>query len=251
MAGHSKWANIKHKKAAADAVKGKVFSRIAKEIMVAARLGGGDANANITLRTLVQKARAVNMPSDNIDRAIKRGTGEIAGAQVEEIIYEGFAHGGVAVIVQVLSDNRNRTAAEIRNIFTKHGANFAGAGSVMRTFKRRAHFVIDAADITEDRLIEVVLDAGADDVTREGEVFEVVADPAHFGPIAEALQKAGIKTQSGEITLLPELHVPVTAKDQASSLLRFIQALEDNDDVQNVYANFDMSDELMKAVSQG
>jgi YebC/PmpR family DNA-binding regulatory protein len=251
MAGHSKWANIKHKKAAADAVKGKVFSRIAKEIMVAARLGGGDPNGNITLRTLVQKARAVNMPTDNIDRAIKRGTGEIAGAAVEEIVYEGFAPGGVALIIQILSDNRNRTAAEIRNIFGKHGGNLAAQGSVLRSFKRKGHFVVGKDDATEDRLIEVALDAGAEDVKAEGDVFEVTCEPNQFPALTEALAAAGIKTQSAEITMLPDLYVPVTNKEQAAALLKFIGALEENDDVQNVYANFDMSDELMEAASQG
>ncbi|MBW7909583.1 MAG: YebC/PmpR family DNA-binding transcriptional regulator, partial [Kiritimatiellae bacterium] len=166
MAGHSKWANIKHKKAAADAVKGKVFSKIAKEIMVAARIGGGDPAANISLRALVQKARGVNMPSDNIERAIKRGTGEMDGLVFEEILYEGYAPGGVSVIIQTLSDNKNRTAAEVRHAFSKHGGNLAGAGSVLRNFRRRGYFTIPAELVEEDRLLDIALEAGAEDVQR-------------------------------------------------------------------------------------
>lgn len=247
MAGHSKWANIKHKKAASDAVKGKVFSKIAKEIMVAARTGGGDPNANITLRALVQKARGVNMPADNVTRAIKKGTGELEGAAMEEIIYEGYGPGGVGLVVQTLSDNKNRTASEVRNVFSKNGGNLAGAGSVMRSFKRRGLFVVSAEGVTEDRLLEVGLEAGAEDVKREGDVFEVLCEPAQFGSLSDALTSAQIKTESGEITMVPETYVPVTDPAQAAQLIKFVQALEDLDDVQNVYANFDIPDELMEA----
>jgi len=248
MAGHSKWANIKHKKAASDAVKGKVFSKIAKEIMVAAR-AGGDPSANITLRALVQKARGVNMPMDNITRAIKKGSGELEGAAMEEIIYEGYAPGGVALVVQSLSDNKNRTASEVRNVFNKNGGNLAGAGAVMRSFHRRGLFVVAAEGVTEDRLLEVALEAGAEDVTREGDVFEVLCEPAQFGALSDALTAAHIKTENGEITMIPDSYVPVTDKTQAAALVRFVSALEELDDVQNVYANFDIPDDIMEAVS--
>jgi len=250
MAGHSKWANIKHKKAAADAVKGRVFSKIAKEIMVAARQGG-DPSANITLRALIQKARGVNMPADNIDRAIKKGTGELEGQVLEEIIYEGFAPGGVSIIVQSLSDNKNRTASEVRHAFTKHSGSLAGAGSVMRGFKRRGRFVLAAAAVNEDKLLEVALEAGADDVQRDGDFFEVVSEPNQFGAISDALAAAGFKPESGEITMIPDNYVPVNDKAQAAQLLKFIEALEELDDVQNVYANFDIPDDLLEDAAKG
>ena len=248
MAGHSKWANIKHKKAASDAVKGKVFSKIAKEIVVTARSGGGDPASNITLRTILQKARAANMPNDNIERAIRRGTGEDAGAAMEEIIYEGYAAGGVALIVQTLSDNRNRTASEVRSTFTKYGGNLATQGAVTRGFKRKGQIIIRAESVEEDRLLELGLEAGAEDVRREGDVFEVLTEPALYPAVADALNKAGLKAESSEITMLPELHVPVTNKEQAAQVLKFVEALEGLDDVQNVYTNFDIPDDVMAAV---
>lgn len=245
MAGHSKWANIKHKKAAADAVKGKVFSKIAKEIMVAARSGGGDVAANITLRALVQKARGVNMPSDNIERAIKRGTGELEGMVLEEIIYEGYGPGGVSLVVQTLSDNKNRTAAEVRHAFSKHGGNLAGAGSVLRSFKRRGYFAVPAASIEEDRLIEVALEAGADDVQLVGESFEVICEPSQFGAVSDALIAAGVKPETSEITMLPDTTTPITEPEKAKQVLAFIEALDELDDVQNVYSNLDVPDDVM------
>ena len=244
MAGHSKWANIKHKKAAADAVKGRVFSKIAKEIMVAAR-SGSDLTANITLRALVQKARGVNMPADNIERAIKRGTGELEGQVLEEIVYEGYAPGGVSVIVQTLSDNRNRTASEVRHAFSKHGGNLAGAGSVARSFKRRGYFTIPAAAIEEDRLLEIALEAGADDVRRDGDHFEVLCEFQQYGAVSDALAAAGLKPETSELTMIPDVTTPVTDPEKAKQLMAFIEALEELDDVQNVYANFDISDEVM------
>ena len=250
MAGHSKWANIKHKKAAADAVKGKVFSKLAKEITVSARAGGGDINSNITLRTLVQKARGVNMPADNIDRAIKKGTGEIESAAVEEVVYEAFATGGVSLIIQALTDNRNRTASEVRNIITKHGANLANQNAVTRNYTRKGQFFVAAADANEDQLIEIALEAGAEDVKRDGDFFEIVTAPNDFHKVNEALQAKGIKVDESAITMIPELTVPVTEKSQAASIVKFVQALEDLEDVQNVYANFDISDELLEAISQ-
>ncbi len=248
MSGHSKWANIKHKKAASDAVKGRIFSKIAKEIMVAARSGGGDVSANITLRALVQKARAVNMPADNITRAIKKGTGELEGAAMEEIIYEGYAPGGVALVVQALSDNKNRTASEVRFAFTKHNASLAGAGSVMRSFRRRGLFVVSAEAVTEDRLLEVALDAGAEDVSREGDYFEVLCEAGQFGPLSDALAKAQIKTESAEITMIPDSYMSIADAGHAAQLVKFVQALEELEDVQNVYASFDIPDEIMAGI---
>jgi YebC/PmpR family DNA-binding regulatory protein len=245
MAGHSKWKNIKHKKAASDAVKGRVFSKIAKEIVVAARAGGGDPNANIALRAIILKARAANMPADNIERAIKRGTGEIAGAALEEVMYEGYAAGGVALVIQALTDNRNRTAAEIRHAFTTHHNSLAGSGSVMRNFKRKGQFTISAAQVSEDRLLEIALDAGAEDVQKDDDVFEVLCEPSQFGAVSEALAKAGIKPDEAEIALVPDTYVPVTDKGQAGQLMAFIECLEELDDVQNVYVNADIAAEMV------
>lgn len=248
MAGHSKWANIKHKKAASDKVKGKVFSKLAKEIMVAARIGGGDPDSNITLRTLVQKARAANMPSDNVERAIKKGTGELEGAAMEEIIYEGFGPGGVSLLVKCLSDNRNRTAGEVRNVFTKLGGNLAGAGAVARSYQRKGQFIISAEGVTEDKLIEVALDAGAEDVKNNGDYFEVICHSNDFNKVSEALTSKGITSEESEVTMIPDLMVEVTDKTQAAAILKFVEALEDLDDVQNVYSNFDIPDEVMAAL---
>lgn len=249
MAGHSKWKNIKHKKAASDAVKGRVFSKIAKEIVIVARSGGGDPNANITLRTIIAKARAANMPMDNIERAIKRGTGEIQGAAMEEMIYEGFAPGGVSIIVQTLSDNKNRTSGEVRHMFTKFNGNLAQAGSVSRSFKRKGQILVNA-DVGEDRLLEVGLEAGAEDIVREGDYFTVLTEPTQHGAVAEALTKAGIKLEESEITMIPDTFVPVTNKDQAAKLIEFVELLEENEDVQNVYTNFDIPDDVLEAASK-
>jgi YebC/PmpR family DNA-binding regulatory protein len=248
MAGHSKWKNIKHKKAASDAVKGRVFSRIAKEMTICARSGGGDPSSNITLRTIIAKARAANMPADNIDRAIKRGTGEIAAAALEEIVYEGFAPGGVAIIVQTLTDNRNRTSGEVRHLFTKFGGNIGLQNSVTRSFKRRGQIMVKADGVSEDQLLEVGLEAGAEDVIREGDMFEVLTAPAQFHVVLEALTKAGIKPEESEITMIPDMFVKITDKDLAAKLIEFVEALEENDDVQNVYTNLDIDDALMEAV---
>lgn len=249
MAGHSKWANIKHRKAASDAAKGRVFSKIAKEITVAARLGGGDPSGNITLRSMILKARGVNMPTDNIDRAIKKGTGEIAGAAMEEVVYEGFAVGGVSLVVSCLTDNRNRTAAEVRHVFNKHGGNLGQQGSVSRNYTRTGQIFIDAATIDEDKLIELALEVGADDVSRDGEQFQVLTNFANFHQVVEALTKAGVKVGENEITMIPTLEVSVTDVDQAAQLLKFVSALEDLDDVQNVYSNFDIEESILESVS--
>lgn len=250
MSGHSRWANIRHKKGIADARKGRIFSKLAKEIMIAVEQGGKDPAANITLRTLIQKARAVNMPSDNIERAIKRGTGELQGARLEEVMFEGFAAGGVALIVQALTDNRNRTVAEVRHIFTKHGARLAGEGQVMRTFQRKGQFLVPAANVNEDRLMEVALEAGAEDLRRQDDHFEIVTEPAQYPAVAEALARAGIQPSSSDITLLPQTWIPVTDKEKAAALLKFMEELEEADDVQNVYSNFDIDNELLETLNK-
>ncbi|HBA86085.1 MAG TPA: YebC/PmpR family DNA-binding transcriptional regulator [Verrucomicrobia bacterium] len=245
MSGHSKWATIKHKKAATDAKKGKVFSKLAKEIMICARAGGGDPGANISLRTMLQKAKQVNMPSDNIDRAIKKGTGELQSAALEEIMFEAYASGGVGLIVQCLSDNRNRTVAEVRHVITRCGGNLAGQGQVMRSFTRKGQIIIDATKIEEDKLMELVLEAGADDMQKEDDKFEVLTDPSKFNNVVEALSKAGIQMESSEVSLIPDTYTPVTDKDKAGTLVKFIEELEDLDDVQNVYTNADIDDSLL------
>ena len=248
MSGHSKWATIKHKKGAADAKRGKVFSKLAKEIMVVARQGGGDPTANITLRTLIQKAKGVNMPNDNIDRAIKKGTGESGGAVFEEVVYEGYASGGVSLIVYVLTDNRNRAAAEIRHIFKKHGSDFAAQGSVGRGFERKGQIIVEANGVDEDQLMDVVLEAGADDMLNEGDQFEILTDPSVFNEVCDAVEAAGIEAINKEVTLLPTLPVEVTDVNTARSVLKFVATLEDNDDVQNVYSSMDLTDDVMAAI---
>jgi YebC/PmpR family DNA-binding regulatory protein len=244
MAGHSKWANIKHKKGKADAARGKVFSKIAKEIMVAASAGGGNIDDNIQLRALVQKAKGVSMPKDNIDRAIKKGTGELEGGQLEEGSYEGYAAGGIAVVVKVLTDNKNRSIAEVRHAFTKANANMADQGAVSRMFQRKGQIFIDKDKTDEEALMELVLEAGAEDLKTEGDQFEVITDPTDFDVVSEAISKAGIDMAESEITLIPDLVVEVADMDKAHSIMRFVDALEELDDVQDVYTNFDISDEI-------
>jgi len=244
MAGHSKWANIKHKKGKADAARGKVFSKIAKEIMVAAGCGGGNIDDNIQLRALVQKAKGVSMPKDNIDRAIKKGTGELEGGRLEEGSYEGYAAGGIAVVVKVLTDNKNRSASDVRHAFTKAGANLADQGSVSRTFQRKGQIFIDKELTDEDTLMELVLDAGAEDLKTDGDLFEVITAPNDFNAVSDVITKAGLEMAESEITLIPDLVVEVTEVKQASSIMKFVDALEELDDVQDVYTNFDISDEV-------
>jgi YebC/PmpR family DNA-binding regulatory protein len=250
MSGHSKWATIKHKKGALDAKRGKMFSKISRELMVAARQGGSDPNNNPTLRNIIQKARSVNMPADNVERAIKKGAGELEAQAFEEVMYEGYASGGVALIVQVLTDNKNRTAAEIRHIFTRHGSSFAAHGSVSRGFVRKGQIFVDASAAGEDKLMAIALDAGAEDMTRETDQFEIVTDPASFADVVEALEKAGIPRLGAEVSLVPTAYVPVADKAVASSVLKFVADLEDHDDVQNVYSNMDIADEILKELQK-
>ncbi len=245
MSGHSKWKTIQHKKGAADAKRGQIFSRLSKELTLSARAGGGNPDMNPSLRTIMNKARAANMPADNVERAIKKGTGEIAGAQLEEIVYEGYAGGGVALIVKALTDNKNRAASEIRHIFTRFGSNLAGPGSVMRNFKRKGQILVDAGAVEEEKLMSIVLEAGAEDMQQDGGVFEVITEPAEYQAVMDALEKAGIKTTSAEITLIPDSYMNVTDKSVASHVMKFIEALEENDDVQNVYSNLDVDEALL------
>jgi len=244
MSGHSKWSTIKHKKAAKDAKRGKIFTKLIKEITVAARMGGGDINANPRLRTAVLTARSNSMPSDNIDRAIKKGTGELEGVTYEEIQYEGYGPGGVAIIAQVLTDNKNRTVSEIRRMFTKHGGNMGETGCVGWMFDKKGILTIDKSQIDEDRLMDIALDAGAEDVRDEGEVFEVVTQPEDFEKVKERLDQEKIAIASGQVSLVPKNTVDVDAKN-VEQVLKLSEELEDHDDVQNVAANFNIPDELM------
>ena len=249
MSGHSKWATIKRKKAATDQARGKLFSKYIKEVSIAARQGGGDLETNPRLRTAVAAAKSVNMPAANIERAIKRGTGEDDGVNYEETQYEGYGPGGVALLVEVATDNRNRTAGDVRHIFTKNGGNMGEAGSVAYLFKPRGVILVEKSAVAEDTLLEVALDAGADDVNTEGDTFEVLTPPPTFETVKEALAKRQIPIQSAELTKLASLQVPVTGKE-AEAALRLVDALEDHDDVQKVYSNFNVPDEILAKLSR-
>lgn len=248
MSGHSKWATIKRKKAATDQARGKVFSKYIKEITIAARHGGGDLEANPRLRTAVAAAKAVNMPANNIERAIARGTGDVEGVSYEETQYEGYAPGGVAMLVEVATDNKNRTAGDVRHIFTKHGGNLGEAGSVAYLFKPRGVIHVERSVLAEDALIELALEAGADDVNTDGETYEVLTPPAKFEAVKEALAAKGVATSSAELTKLASVQVPLSEKE-AQSVLKLVDALEDHDDVQKVYANFSIPDEILARLS--
>ncbi len=244
MSGHNKWSTIKHKKGAADAKRGKIFTKLIKEISVAAKLGGGDPAANPRLRTAVDKAKAENMPKDNIDRAIKKGTGGMEGVTYEEIVYEGYGPGGVAVLVEVMTDNRNRSVSDIRSIFTKNNGNMGEAGCVSWIFSKKGLIALDKG-VDFEQLFEAAIEAGADDVAEEDEQIEVTTDPSNFIEVREALAAKGFKFTNAEITMIPQTMVALEGK-QAESMLKLMDKLEDNDDVQNVYANFDISSEEME-----
>lgn len=246
MSGHSKWANIKHKKDAADKKKGKIFSRIAKEIMVAAKNGGADASANPRLRSALASAKAANMPNDNIDRAIKKGIGELGNAIFEEIVYEGYGAGGVAILVECLTDNRNRSSSDVRTSFDRCNGNLAASGAVSRLFRRQAHFVItgDAAD--EDKLMELTLDAGAEDIECEDGYAEIWADPNALEAINNVLSEAGITPEEAEVIQRADLMCDIADESTAASLMRLIDRLEDLDDVQQVSHNANISDEILE-----
>ncbi len=251
MSGHSKWATIKRKKAATDAARGKLFTKFIREITIAARQGGSDPEANPRLRSAVQAAKAINMPSANIERAIKRGAGEIGGASYEEAVYEGYGPGGVAILVEVATGNRNRTGGEIRHLFTKNGGNLAEAGSVSYLFKPRGVIHVDKRSASEDALIEAALDAGADDVASGGEddYYEVLTPPGRFEAVRESLQARKFTVTHAEVAKIATLQVPVEPRD-AEAVLRLIDALEDHDDVQKVWSNFSISDEVLAKLSR-
>lgn len=241
MSGHSKWATIKHKKAALDAKRGKLFTRLIKEITIAAR-NGGDPDSNPRLRTAILAAKAVSMPADNIKRAIQRGTGEIEGGAIEEILFEGYGPGGVAIMVAAATDNRNRTVSEIRHLFSKHGGNLGELGSVGWMFERKSQILIEKDKATEDQLMELALEAGADDVKLEGEHWEILSAPESHHAVLEALEKAGIPTASAEIGMIPKNLVEVDPRN-VPGVMKLMEALEDHDDVQNVYTNADFGEE--------
>lgn len=245
MSGHSKWATIKHKKGAADAKRGKIFSKLVKEITVAAKQSGGSLDTNPRLRLVVQKARENNMPADNIDRAIKKGTGELPGVVYEEIIYEGYAPGGVAVLVEALSDNKNRTTAEVRNVFEKKHGNLASQGAVVRQFHKQGHIVVRKDAVAEDKLMDIVLNAGAQDLQSDADAYEVTTDPKDFEAVKKAVEEAKIPLESAEVTMLPTSTVRVEGTN-AKQVLELVEGLEDLEDVQNVYANFDIPDDQLK-----
>jgi YebC/PmpR family DNA-binding regulatory protein len=248
MSGHSKWAGIKHKKAKVDAQRGRIFTKIIREITVAARVSGGDPGGNPRLRTAVQAAKAVNMPADNIERAIKKGTGELEGVTYEEITYEGYGPGGVAVLVEVLTDNKNRTVGEIRKIFSRHGGNLGESGCVAFLFEKKGYIQVDAAKVDEDKLMTIALDAGAEDLRGEESVFAVTAAPKDFEKVRDAIVKSGIQPISAEITKLPKSSVRLEGRP-AEQMLRLMEELEEHDDVQHVYANFDIPEEIMAALT--
>jgi len=241
MAGHSKWANIKHRKGAQDAKRGKIFTKIIKEITVASRIGGGDPESNPRLRTALDKAKQSNMPKDNIDRAIKKGTGDLDGVSYEEGIFEGYGPGGVAVIVEFLTDNRTRTVADVRHVFSKYGGNLGVSGSVSFLFERKG-LISFGTDSDFDQIFEEALEAGAEDVKDEGDAIEVVTDPAEFMSVRDALAAAGLEYETAEVTMIASTQT-LLADKQAETMLKLMDALEDNDDVQNVFANFDISEE--------
>lgn len=245
MSGHSKWHSIKHKKAATDTKRGKLFTKIIKELTVAARNGGGSPDSNPTLRLAIQKAKQSNMPADNIERAIKRGTGELEGVNYEQVTYEGYAPAGVAVCVEALTDNKNRTTSEVRNIFSKHGGNMAGSGSVAWMFEKKGYFVINKGTINEDTLMTIALECGAEDFTSEGNTYEIKTLPQDFESVRKGLEQRSINIESSEITMIPKSTIKVT-DEKAKQILALVDALEDNDDVQNVYANFDIPEEILR-----
>jgi YebC/PmpR family DNA-binding regulatory protein len=245
MSGHSKWSTIKHKKGAKDAKRGKLFAKLARAIEVAAREGGGDPGFNPTLATAVDKAKAASMPNENIDRAIKRGTGEVAGESYEEVWYEGYAPGGVAVYVLVLTNNRNRAASDVRSTFTRNGGSLGEPGSVAYLFEQKGYLLVAGA---EDEVMLGALDAGAEDVRPSGEAWEVITAPGDMKTVREALAQSGLTIESAEVTQMPTMSVPL-AEDKAKAVLRLVDALEDLDDVQEVYANFDIGDEVMAALA--
>jgi YebC/PmpR family DNA-binding regulatory protein len=248
MSGHSKWHSIKHKKAAADSKRGRIFTRLIKEMTAAARMGGGDADANPRLRLAVATAKANNMPAENIKRAIMRGTGELPGVSYEDVNYEGYGPGGVAIFMHVLTDNRNRTVAELRHILSKNGGNLGETGCVGWMFERKGYFVVEKNSTDEEKLMEVALGAGADDMREDGSNFEVLTAPENFEHVKAALESAKIPTAASEISMMPQNYVKLEGK-HAQTMLKLMEALEDHEDIQNVWANFDIDESELKEAS--
>lgn len=248
MSGHSKWSTIKHKKAAKDAKKGKLFTKLIKEITVAARMGGGDVNSNPRLRTAVTAAKAASMPNDNIDRAIKKGTKDLEGVSYEEIQYEGYGPGGAAILAQVLTDNKNRTVSEIRHLFSKHGGNLGESGCVAWMFDKKGLITVEKSHIDEERLLGIVLEAGAEDVREEEEIFEVVTRPEDFDAVKEKLEAAHVLLASAQVTMVPKNTVAIDEK-HVEQILKLTEELEDHEDVQSVSANFDIPSEFLEKAS--
>jgi YebC/PmpR family DNA-binding regulatory protein len=246
MSGHSKWATIKHKKGATDAKRGKIFTRLIKEITIAAKGGGGDPDGNPRLRTAILAAKAENMPADNIKRAIQRGTGELEGLSYDEIVYEGYGPGGVAIMVQVLTDNKNRAVSEIRHAFTKNNGNLGESGSVGYLFAKKGLIIVDKAKVNEDKLTEIALEAGADDLSDEGDTWEVITGPKEYDAVLEAIKAAKITPEHSEVTMIASTYQKLEGA-QAAAMMRLLEVLEDLDDTQNVYTNFDMDEAAVAA----
>jgi YebC/PmpR family DNA-binding regulatory protein len=249
VSGHSKWSTIKRKKGAADAKRGKIFTRLIKEITVAARLGGGDPEGNPRLRSAIATAKSENMPKDNIERAIKKGTGELEGAVYEEISYEGYGPGGVAILVDCMTDNKNRTVADIRHYFSKSGGNLGESGCVSWMFEKKGSILIGKETIGEEELMDKALESGAEDVVEEDTVYQVVTTPDDFEAVREALQADGVKFIEASVSMIPQNVVDITEEKPAKQILKLMETLEEHDDVQNVFSNFDIPDEIMEAVS--
>ena len=249
MSGHSHWSGIKYKKAATDAKRGKIWSKLARMIIVAAKSGGGDPAANLSLRYAIDKAKAANMPKDTIEKAIKKGTGEVEGVSFEEVFYEGYGPGGVAIMVEALTDNHNRTTPEIKRIFEKHGGSLGTGGCVNWMFSKKGLITVSTAEVDEEQLLEIALNAGADDMQNTGEVYEVTCDPDAYEKLKETLKEKEIPTQVAEISMVPQNTVPVSEEGTAKRIISLMEAFEDHDDVQNTYANFDIPDEIMTRIS--
>ena len=248
MSGHSKWHTIKHKKGAADAKRGKIFTRLIKELTVAARSGGGDPDMNPRLRTIVAEAKANNMPRENIERAIRRGTGEEPGVSYEEIMYEGYGPGGVALMISTLTDNKNRTVGEIRYLLSKHNGNLAAENSVAWMFSRKGQVIVEKAQADEEKLLNAVLDAGADDMSDDGSVWEIICSPESFEPVRDAVKALGVEPASAEIAMVPQNYVKLTGTE-ARQMLKLYEAVDDHDDVQHVWANFDIEEKEIEALA--
>ena len=249
MSGHSKWSTIKRKKGANDAKRGKIFTKLIKEITIAAKMGGGDIDGNPRLRSAVTSAKSENMPKDNIERAIKKGIGDLDGAVYEEILYEGYGPGGVAVLVETMTDNKNRTVADVRHYFTKSNGNLGESGCVAWMFDKRGVIVVDAEGVDEEELMDLAIEAGAEDVIEDETTFQILTTPEDFSEVVDSLEKSGVKSVEASISMVPKNTVEVTGEKPARSLLKLLENLEDHDDVQKVHANFDIPDEIMELLS--